>query len=418
LLRDKGFQIVSRIREADVAIINTCGFIQPAVEESIDTILEVSDKKNSGKLERLFVVGCLVQRYGYKLRKGIPEVDGWLGTGEIEGILELLDEKSSRSPSFFIRRPKYLADHTTPRFQTTPFYSAYLKIAEGCCHKCSYCTIPGLRGPFRSRNLDSLIIEAEGMIERGVKEINLIAQDTTMYGGDLEENIHLEDLLERLLRVHGIRWIRVLYGHPLRISDHLLDLIDREDAICPYLDLPLQHVSEKILRAMGRAFNRENPWQLIERIRSKTGHLSLRTTLMVGFPGETDDLFKELYNFVKMASFDHLGTFIFSPEKGTPAARFKGAVERRVAEERLDAIMRLQAEISKRKNQQMVGKVVPVLIEGVSSETDLLLEGRTARMAPDADGRVLINRGQGVVGDITPVLIKEAHAYDLVGEII
>jgi len=418
LLRDKGFQIVSRIREADVAIINTCGFIQPAVEESIDTILEVSDKKNSGKLERLFVVGCLVQRYGYKLRKEIPEVDGWLGTGEIEGILELLDEKSSRSPSFFIRRPKYLADHTTPRFQTTPFYSAYLKIAEGCCHKCSYCTIPGLRGPFRSRNLDSLIIEAEGMIERGVKEINLIAQDTTMYGGDLEGNIHLEDLLERLLRVRGIRWIRVLYGHPLRISDHLLDLIDREDAICPYLDLPLQHVSEKILRAMGRAFDRENPWQLIERIRSRTGHLSLRTTLMVGFPGETDDLFKELYNFVKMASFDHLGTFIFSPEKGTPAARFKGAVERRVAEERLDAIMRLQAEISKRKNQQMVGKVVPVLIEGVSGETDLLLEGRTARMAPDADGRVLINRGQGVVGDITPVLIKEAHAYDLVGEII
>jgi len=363
-------------------------------------------------------VGCLVQRYGYKLRKEIPEVDGWLGTGEIEGILELLDEKSSRSPSFFIRRPKYLADHTTPRFQTTPFYSAYLKIAEGCCHKCSYCTIPGLRGPFRSRNLDSLIIEAEGMIERGVKEINLIAQDTTMYGGDLEGNIHLEDLLERLLRVRGIRWIRVLYGHPLRISDHLLDLIDREDAICPYLDLPLQHVSEKILRAMGRAFDRENPWQLIERIRSKTGHLSLRTTLMVGFPGETDDLFKELYNFVKMASFDHLGTFIFSPEKGTPAARFKGAVERRVAEERLDAIMRLQAEISKRKNQQMVGKVVPVLIEGVSGETDLLLEGRTARMAPDADGRVLINRGQGVVGDIAPVLIKEAHAYDLVGEII
>ena len=256
------------------------------------------------------------------------------------------------------------------------------------------------------------------MVDRGVKEINLIAQDTTMYGRDLEKDINLEDLLEGLLKIHGIRWIRILYSHPLRISDRLLDLIDGEDAICPYLDLPLQHVNEKILRAMGRAFNRGNPWQLIERIRSKTGNLSLRTTLMVGFPGETDEIFKELYNFVKMGAFDHLGIFIFSPEKGTPAARFKDAVERKVAEKRLDAIMRLQAGVSKKKNQQMVGKVVPVLIEGMSPETDLLLEGRTAKMAPDADGKVFINRGHGIVGDITPVLIKEAHPYDLVGEII
>lgn len=418
LLREKGFHIVSKTGEAEVAIINTCGFIQPAVEESIDTILEISANKKSGKLEKLFVVGCLVQRYGYKLRKEIPEVDGWLGSGEIDGIVELLEEKSNQLPSFFIRRPKQLSDHTTPRFQTTPFFSAYLKIAEGCCHKCSFCTIPSLRGPFRSRNLGSLIIEAQDMVDRGVKEINLIAQDTTMYGRDLEKDINLEDLLERLLKIHGIRWIRILYSHPLRISDRLLDLIDGEDAICPYLDLPLQHVNEKILRAMGRAFNRENPWQLIERIRSKTGNLSLRTTLMVGFPGETDEIFKELYHFVKMGAFDHLGIFIFSPEKGTPAARFKDAVERKVAEERLDAIMRLQAGVSKKKNQQMVGEVVPVLIEGMSSETDLLLEGRTAKMAPDADGKVFINRGHGIVGDITPVLIKEAHPYDLVGEII
>jgi ribosomal protein S12 methylthiotransferase len=256
------------------------------------------------------------------------------------------------------------------------------------------------------------------MVDRGVKEINLIAQDTTMYGRDLEKDIDLEDLLEGLLKIHGIRWIRILYSHPLRISDRLLDLIDGEDAICPYLDLPLQHVNEKVLRAMGRAFNRENPWQLIERIRSKTGNLSIRTTLMVGFPGETDEIFKELYHFVKMGAFDHLGIFIFSPEKGTPAARFQDAVERKVAEERLDAIMRLQAKVSKKKNQQMVGEVVPVLIEGMSPETDLLLEGRTAKMAPDADGKVLINRGHGIVGDITPVLLKEAHAYDLVGEII
>lgn len=418
LLRDKDFQIVSRLEEAGVAIINTCGFIGSAVEETIDTILEMSAKKMNGELKRLFVVGCFVQRYGYRLKKEIPEVDGWLGTGEIYRITALLKEKLHQAPSFFINRPTYLADHTTPRIQTTPFYSAYLKIAEGCSHKCSYCTIPMLRGTFRSRDLESLIIEAEGMAERGVKEINLIAQDTTMYGRDLEEDIHLEDLLERLLQVQGLSWIRILYCHPLRVSDHLLCLLDEENAICPYLDLPLQHVNEKILNDMGRAFDGINPWQLIERVRSRTSRLSLRTTLIVGFPGETDEIFDELYDFVNRSGFDHLGAFIFSREKGTPAARLKDIVEPEVAETRLNEIMELQAEISKRKNQRLKGRVIPVLIEGFSPETDLLLKGRTATMAPDVDGQVLINKGKGVVGDIVPVLINEAHTYDFVGEII
>ena len=418
LLKDNDFHIVSRIEEAGVVIVNTCGFIQSAVEESIETIFEVVMKKNEGEVERLFVVGCFVQRYGYKLRKEIPEVDGWLGTGEIFRIVDMLREKKKSSPSFLIGKPTYLADHNAPRVQATPFYSAYLKISEGCSHRCSYCTIPGLRGTFRSRELKSLIIECGSMVDRGVKEINLIAQDTTMYGRDLKKNICLEDLLEGLVKIKGIKWIRILYCHPHRISDRLLDLIDGEEAICPYLDLPLQHINEKILTGMRRNFNSENPLQLIERIRSRTRHLSLRTTLMVGFPGETDEIFDELYDFVKTVEFNHLGAFIFSREKGTSAAGFKDVVEQGVAEMRLDAIMSLQADISEKNNQRMVGHIVPVLVEGVDPETDFLLKGRTAAMAPDVDGQVFINKGRGIVGEIVPVFIKEAHIYDLIGEII
>ncbi len=418
LLKTNGFPLVSTVHEAEVAIVNTCGFIQSAVKESIDTILELAKGKERGELGALYVMGCFVQRYGYKLLKEIPEVDGWLGTGEIHKIVDILEGVSKESPSFLISRPTFLADHTVPRVQTTPFYSAYLKIAEGCSHKCSYCTIPRLRGPFRSRSLASLIIEAENMVGRGVKEINLIAQDTTMYGRDLEGDICLEDLLEKLIHVQGLRWIRMLYGHPQGISDRLLELVDGEEMICPYLDIPFQHINERILKAMGRSCNRETPWQLIEKIRSKTHQISLRTTVMVGFPGETDNIFDELYSFVKAAEFDHLGAFIFSPEEGTPAARLETVVEERVAKERLDAIMRLQAEISRRKNRGMVGHRVSVLVEGVSPETDLLLKGRTATMAPDVDGQVLINKGDAVIGEIAPVRIREAHTYDLVGEII
>ncbi len=416
LLKERGFSIASSLEEAGIAVINTCGFIQSAVEESIETIFEIIKRKNCGALEKVFVAGCFVQRYGYKLRREIPEVDGWLGTSEIYRITDLLEQKDNSSPSF-IGKPKFLADHNTPRIQTTPFYSAYLKISEGCPHKCSFCYIPKIKGGLRSRGIDSLVTEAREMVERGVKEINLVAQDTTMYGRDLEGGMGLEDLLERLLLIRGLCWIRILYSHPSEISDRLLGLMEVEEAICPYLDVPLQHVNKDILKAMGRVLYEGNSMRLIERVRSITRRISIRTTLMVGFPGENDDIYKELYDFVEMASFDHLGAYIFSPEKGTLAARLKGIPDHRIAEERLDAIMRLQANISKKNNQRLVNKTVPVLIEGLSPETDLLLIGRTATMAPDVDGRVLINKGQGVVGEITPVLIKEAHAYDLVGEI-
>jgi len=418
MLKERDFSIVSSLEEAEIAVINTCGFIRSAVEESIETIFEVICRKSRGDLERIFVVGCFVQRYGYRLRREIPEVDGWLGTGEIHRITDLVQRRSDSSIPFFIGKPIFLADHNTPRVQATPFYSAYLKIAEGCSHKCSFCFIPGLRGHHRSRKIDSLVIEAREMVGRGVKEINLVAQDTTMYGRDLGGGVSLEDLLEKLLLISGLRWIRILYSHPLGISDRLLGLMEGEEAICPYLDLPLQHVNNNILKSMGRSFYEENPMQLIERIRSMNRRLSIRTTLMVGFPGETDDIYRELYDFVEKAKFDHLGTFIFSPEKGTPAARLKGLPDQRIAEERQEAVMRLQSEITRKRNQRLVNKTVSVLIEGFSPETDLLLSGRTSAMAPDVDGRVLINKGKGVVGEITPVLINEAHAYDLIGEIV
>jgi len=417
ILESRGFGLASRIEEAEFAVINTCGFLQTAVEEAIDTILETARLKNEGKLKKLVVAGCFVQRYGYKLVKEIPEVDGWLGTGEIRRVADILSDNTVPVP-FFIGRPTFLADHQLPKVQATPFYTAYLRIAEGCSHRCSYCLIPSLRGPFRSRRLKSLIKEAEELAHRGVKEINLVAQDTSLYGKELYGETRFEDLLEGLINIKGIRWVRPLYFHPNNVSKRLLDLIDSEEAICPYLDLPFQHVNQTLLKSMGREPGKETPWKLIERIRGRKRRISIRTTLMVGFPGETEEIFAQLCDFVKMAEFDHLGVFTFSPEKGTPAARLRPTVDRDTAEKRLAEIMTLQAGISKKINQRKIGRRLPVLIEGPSAETELLLTGRTATMAPDVDTKVLINEGECVVGEIMPVKITEAHTYDLVGKVV
>ncbi len=418
LLLSNGYELATDVDEAGIAVINTCGFIQASVEESISTILEMAELRKQGKLEKLVVAGCFVQRYGYKLREEIPEVDGWLGTGDIYRIVDAFSEIPDKPSPFYISRPIYLADHNVPRFQTTPFYSTFLRISEGCSHSCSYCMIPALRGPLRSRSIESLIAETENMVDRGVKEINLIAQDTTAYGRDLNQNECLEDLLERLVDIPGIPWIRLLYCHPEGISERLLELMNSEVAICPYLDIPFQHVNEKILRSMGRGAGHEAPVDLIGRIRSGKRRISLRTTLMVGYPGETEKIFEELYDFVKTVRFNHLGVFTFSPEKGTHSARLDQTVEKEAAEERQRAIMALQSEISEELNQQLLGKTIPVLIEGASPETDLLLKGRSATMAPDIDTQVLINEGDGVVGEIMPVRINEAYAYDIIGEIV
>jgi len=417
LLRSRGFGLAQDVESAEVAVVNTCGFIQDAVQEAVDTILAIAERKKHGPLRKLFVVGCLVQRYGYKLQRELPEVDGWLGTGEILRIVDLLEQDGTDRGAFHIGRPRQLPDHRTPRVRTTPFYTAYLRIAEGCSHRCTYCMIPRLRGPYRSRSLDSLIAEAELMARGGVKEVNVVAQDSSLYGADLEDRPSLEDLLDGLLAVAGIQWIRLLYCHPRRISEGLLDRMEAHQEICPYLDLPLQHVNQKLLSAMGRRPGKESPRQLISRIRSRQRAIALRTTVMVGFPGETEQMFQELCDFVREARFDHLGAFVYSPEKGTAAARLPMTVHPKEARRRYDEIMRIQQEIAMGIHRRMVGSTVPVLIEGFSVETHLLLTGRTATMAPDVDGQVLINKGEGRTGEIMPVRITEAHAYDLVGEI-
>ncbi|TET92305.1 MAG: 30S ribosomal protein S12 methylthiotransferase RimO, partial [Desulfobacteraceae bacterium] len=405
LIKEQGYDIIDEPLDADIAIVNTCAFIRPAVEESIDTILELVSLKDKGHLTYLLVVGCFVQRYGRKLLREIPEVDGWIGTGQIYRIREILSAKSANSPIFFIDKPHFLADHRAPRAQTTPFYSAYLKIAEGCSHQCSYCIIPSLRGPFRSRTVDSLFIETKNMVERGVKEINLVAQDTASYGHDLDPLCTLEDLLEKLLTISGLKWLRILYVHPFHLTERLLELIDSEEVLCPYLDVPIQHINPDILRAMGRPLQAESIPQLVERIRRRSRRITLRTTVMIGFPGETEEQFKELCNFIREAKFERLGVFAFSPEKGTHAARLKNNIPQNVVEDRIQELMEIQALNSSSINKDLVGKTVPVIVEGLSPETDLLLSGRTATMAPDVDGQVLINKGTAIVGEIVPVHI-------------
>ncbi len=415
LLHSADFHITDEIEDADIAIINTCGFIQDAVEESIDAILSIARFKQEGNLKRLVVTGCLVQRYGYKLSREIPEVDIWMGTGQFSRIANILKEDRR---GFFISPPLYTQDQGLPRLQSAPFYTTYLKISDGCSHRCSYCLIPKLRGPMRSVRPDIILAEAKELAGNGAKEVNIVAQDITAYGKDLDNPICLEDLIEALLDIEEIQWIRLLYLQPSGISDRLLRLIEHEERICPYMDLPIQHVNDKILQLMGRDYSKGFLLKLLDKIRACHRRIFLRTTIMVGFPGETDEIFDELHDFLREAGFDHLGVFVFSPEDGIRATRLKDQVEVRVAKERRDELMRLQAGISKKRNKEMVGKTVPVLIEGFHPETELLLVGRSPGMAPEIDGQVIINKGYAVRGEIVPVHITGSYTYDLLGEII
>ena len=409
------FTITEEMEEADIAVVNTCAFIQDAVKESIDVILNMSQLRQRGKLKRLVVVGCLVQRYGYKLMREIPEVDVWMGVGQ---FFRLSDVLSNDKKGFFISTPLCVQEEKLPRAQSTPFYTAYVKISDGCSHRCSFCLIPKLRGPMRSVRPEIILSEVRELARNGVKEINLVAQDITAYGRDLSGDIGLEDLVEQLLRIKGIEWIRLLYLHPNGISDRLLNLVEHEERVCPYMDIPIQHVNNHILSLMGRGYNKGFLLELINKIRSMRRKILLRTSIMVGFPEETEEAFGELLGFVKEVEWDYLGVFLFSPEKGTGAARLKDRMDMEMARERRDELMSVQAEISEKKNREMLGKIVPVLVEGFHPETDLLLRGRTSGMAPDIDGQVIINKGYGIIGEIMPVRISDAHVYDLVGEIL
>ncbi len=416
LLAKDGFAFVEEPSEADIIIINTCAFIEDAKKEAIDTILEMGEFKKTGKCRMLAVAGCLPQRYQKELSEALPEVDLFVGAGEFHRIAELI--KNADEKKMAVGKPVFLYDHKTPRVTVTPPHAAYIKIAEGCFHPCSFCAIPQIRGGYRSREMTSIVEEARQMIGRGVKELNLIAQDSTAYGRDLKNGENIGMLLAKLAELEGDKWIRILYAYPHNFPVGLIKVIKDYSDICPYLDIPVQHVSNRILKSMKREGDASEIIGLIDQLREDIPGIFLRTSIIVGYPGETEDEFDELTDFVASAKFDHLGAFAYSVEEGTKAAQLPDHLPEKVVAARLDKIMRLQQEISFDKNRLHVGKTMQVLVEGKSIEGGGLMQGRHMGQAPDIDGVVYIREGKARVGDFALVKIKEFDAYDLTGDIV
>lgn len=416
-LEEAGWQLTSEPEAADLLLVNTCGFLATAAQEAIDAILELAALKENRPGVRLVVAGCLVQRYQQDLPALLPEVDLFVGVNDFPDLVTLL-AAGAEPPRLACRRPWLTYGEVWPRRLTTPFYSAYLKIAEGCSHRCTYCTIPGIRGPYRSRPLATVVAEARRLADQGVIELNLVAQDTTAYGQDMTGRSLLPDLLAELALLKEVQWIRVLYGHPTGVSPELLAVMAGAAKICPYFDLPLQHVNDRLLRRMGRNYTQAHIRSLVTRIRQTLPAAVLRTSIIVGFPGETPAEVAELGQVLTELALDHVGIFAFQPEEGTPAARFSEQVPAAEANRRARQLRTLQAKIARQKLRQLKGKVVDVLVEGWCDETDLLLQGRLAGQAPEVDGRVLITAGQAQIGAIRPVKITKTHTYDLVGELL
>ncbi len=427
-LRARGHQIVTDAADADTVIVNTCGFIDEAKQESIDTILEIAGNKAPGK--KLLVAGCMVNRYGKELAAEIPEIDGFIGLDDLRTVADhlgpartpkltqlgaQLGEGTAPAPSHAV------FDHTAPRTLTTHGY-AYLKVAEGCDNPCTFCAIPQWRGKFRSRTVDSLVEEAKNLEQTGIQELCLIAQDTTRYGGDLldpkERKTGLTRLVEALLAGTSIPWLRFLYAYPTTLDESLLRLMAAEERFCSYLDMPLQHSHPDILTAMRRGGKRERYLRLLARARELAPDVALRSTFIVGFPGETEEHFEDLLDFVREARLDHLGGFVYSPEEGTPAAELPNRVPRGVARRRHERLLEVQKPISLARRKRLEGRVLDVLVEGTHPETDHLLRGRHAGQAPDIDGYVLINDGLAPAGTIARVEITEGFADDLVGRVV
>jgi ribosomal protein S12 methylthiotransferase len=415
LLSKEGYLLTTDPSRAEVLIVNTCSFIEEATKEAIETILQLSHLKREGRCRLLIVSGCLPQRYGKVLEKELPEVDLFVGTGDFQNIPKLLEEKPERKS--FLSKPTFLYDETTPRILSTPPFIAYLKIAEGCSNACTFCTVPKIRGRYQSRKFRSVLVEAEKLADQGVQELILIAQDTTAYGKDLRDGANLEKLLKYLIKIDGLRWIRILYSYPKanHFTDGLLELMAQEEKICPYLDLPIQHIDDEILKRMGRRSKGSEIRSLLKKIRTFLPEVSLRSSLIVGFPGEKEIQFKALLDFVEETEFDHLGAFKYSPEEGTPASRFPHPIPKSVKEERLRTLMEIQKKISLKKYQDMVGKRRLVLVEGPHRERGVL-RGRLQTQAPEIDGSVFLN-GKARPGEWAEARITQALPYDLLAQI-
>jgi len=424
-LANDGYRVVENPEEAETVIVNTCGFIEDSKRESISKVLELSELKGEGHLKNLIVAGCLAQRYQKDLVEGLPEADIFIGSGEFQNISAILKDRSKgvESKQYF-NRPTYLQEDSTPRMNSQPRHRAYLKISEGCKKRCAFCAIPLIRGNLQSRTVKNNLSEAKLLVAGGVKELIVISHDFTDYGWDLRKKSQTAEkesplqLLRELSDESGAQWIRVLYLYPDGINEELVNLVQARDNLCNYFDMPLQHINNEMLKSMNRRMTREQVEEAISLIRKKIPDAVIRTQFIVGFPGETEEQFQELLEFVKEAEFDRVGCFKFSPEENTKAADMADQVDEATKQRRHDELMALQQQISRQKHQDLVGKILPVMVEGYSDETDLLLQGRTSQQAPDIDGVTYINDGTADVGDIVMVEITEAHDYDLVGRIV
>lgn len=425
-LAEAGYEITSNADDADTVVVNTCGFIESAKQESIDAILEATSLKASGRARRVVVAGCLVERYRDDLMKELPEVDAFIGTSQINDILKAADDqfdaKALTITPIGNKTSTYLYDEYTPRMRATRSHTAFIKIAEGCDRPCAFCSIPSMRGSFRSRRFGSIIEEARNLAKQGVKEVVLIAQDSSRYGEDLGEVDALAALIRALGEIEELEWVRVMYAYPTHVSDAFLDAIAETPKAVKYLDMPLQHGSRNVLKLMKRGGTRESLEKLIARVRDRVPGIAIRTTFITGFPGETEEDFEELVKFVQNCRFDNVGVFTYSDEEGTPAFDLPNKVDRKVAEKRRIRLMREQAKISKSLNKLKVGSTRRVLFEGLSHESDLLFQGRLEGQAEEIDGYILINDMpdgfQPEVGEIYNVKITEALDYDLVGAIV
>jgi len=410
-----GYAHVDEAGQAEVIVVNTCGFIDAAKKESIDTIVELAQHKLSGNCQKLIVAGCLSQGYSGELSEGFPEVDHFLGSSDAPKLAKVLSGNAER---IWIGNPAdWLVSSADPRIVSTRGASAYVKLAEGCNRKCSFCTIPSLRGLQRSRPIDDLVREVENLCEKGVLEINLISQDTIAYGRDRDDGATLASVVRRLADVSGLAWLRLHYLYPETLTDELVELLAHHERVLSYIDMPLQHAADAMLRRMHRGHGGKRLYNVVERLRKDLPEATLRTTFIVGHPGETQAEFEELCEFVKFAEFNHVGVFCYSDEPGTPSFAMDGKVPRKTAEARARQLMSLQRKISKKKNSALVGQSHWVLVEGPSDEGEWVMEGRYSGQAPDIDGKVFLSGGEALPGTMCKVTLTDCRDYDLVGEL-
>ena len=423
IMEKAGYEMTEDLAEAQVIIINTCTFIDPAKEESIQTILEAAEYKKTGKCERLVAAGCLTQQYKHSLGQEIPEIDIFIGTDSWQEILDAVNEsyENGGEKVYKFNTTPCANEELIPRASLTPKYTAYVKIAEGCSNGCTFCYIPYVRGPMRSRPIPSVVHEVRRLAAQGVREFNLIAQDLSCYGRDLKNGTSLAALLRELVKIDGVKWIRLFYLYPTYFDDELLSVILSEEKICKYVDIPLQHISNAVLQRMHRRDSSESIYALLRKLRAASPRMTIRTTLMVGFPGERDADFQELCDFIKEIKFDDMGAFKFSPQDGTPAARMTDQIDEEVKEDRYHQLMAIQAGISEENNGNLIDTYAEVLVEEImeDGEGHKQAKGRTSYQAPEVDGNVYIDNPEGLKpGDFVKVHIVDGYAYDLIGEVV